>query len=85
MSNLYGWARSEYLPCGEFKSSRNVDGFNVNSISEKSEIGYFLEADLEYPDELHQLHNGYPIVPENLLFLVICWQNTEKKLLINME
>ena len=31
-------------------------GFDVNSVSEKSPIGYFLEVYLEYPDELHELH-----------------------------
>ena len=36
------------------------------SINEKSEIGYFLEVDLEYPDELHELHNDYPLAPEKL-------------------
>ena len=36
------------------------------SISEKSPKGYFLEVDLEYPDELHELHNDYPLAPENL-------------------
>ena len=42
MNNLYGWAMSEFLPYGEFEWLTNVDGFDVNSISEKSEIGYFL-------------------------------------------
>ena len=45
---------------------KNVDGFDVNSISEKSPIGYFLEVDLEYSDELHELHNDYPLAPEKL-------------------
>ena len=31
-----------------------------------SEIGYFFKVDLEYPDELHELHNDYPIAPEKL-------------------
>ena len=45
---------------------KNVDGFDVNSISEKSPIGYFLEVELEYLDELHELHKDYPLAPEKL-------------------
>ena len=52
INNLYGWRLSEYLPYGRFEWLKNVDGFDVNSINEKIEIGYFLEVDLEYPDEL---------------------------------
>ena len=66
MNNFYGWTVSEYLPFGGFKWLKNVDGFDVNSISEKSPIGYFLEVDLEYSDELHELHNDYPLAPEKL-------------------
>ena len=36
------------------------------SISEKSLVGYSLEVDLKYPDELHELHNDYPLAPEKL-------------------
>ena len=39
MNNLHGWAMSEYLPYEEFKWLKNVDGFDVMSISEKSLIG----------------------------------------------
>ena len=66
MNNLYGWGLSSYLPHGGFKWLKNVDGFDVSSISEKSPIGYFLEVDLKYPDELHELHNDYPLAPEKL-------------------
>ena len=47
MNNLYGWRLSEYLPYSEFKSLKNVDRFDVNSISEKSLVEYFLEVDLD--------------------------------------
>ena len=66
INNLYGWAMSGYLPYGGFKWLKNVDGFDVNSVSEKSEIRCFLEVDLKYPDELHVLHNDYPLAPEKL-------------------
>ena len=29
-------------------------------------MGYFFEADLEYRNELHELHNDYPLAPEKL-------------------
>ena len=48
MNNLYGWRLSDYLPYGGFKWLKNVDGFNVNSVSEKNSIGYFLEGGLEF-------------------------------------
>ena len=64
MNNLYGWAMSEYLPSDGFKWLKNVDEFDVISISVKSPIAYFLEVYLEYPDELHELHNDYPLSPE---------------------
>ena len=35
-------------------------------IKENSSNRYILDADLEYPDELHELHNDYSLVPEKL-------------------
>ena len=29
-------------------------------------MGYVLEVDLEYPDQLHLLHSDYPLAPEKL-------------------
>ena len=65
-NNLYGWAMSGYLPYGGFKQLKNVDKFDVNSISKNSSIGCILEVDLEYPDELHVFHNDYPLASEKL-------------------
>ena len=36
------------------------------SINEKSDVGYILELDLKHPNDLHELHNDYPLAPENL-------------------
>ena len=57
---------SEYLPYGKFEWLKNVDDLDVMSINEKSQIGYFLEVDLKYPNELHELHNDYLLAPEKL-------------------
>ena len=66
MNNLYGWGLSEYPLYGGFKWLENVDGFDVNSVNEKCPIGYFLKVDLEYPNELYELQNDYPLAPEKL-------------------
>ena len=55
-----------YLLYTGFKWLKNVDNFDVNSISEKSSVRYIFEVDLKYPDELHVLHNDYPLAPGKL-------------------
>ena len=57
---------SEYLPNEDFQWVKNVDGFDVNSVNKKSDTGYLIEVNLEYPDELHKLHNDYPLAAETL-------------------
>ena len=69
MNNLYGWAVNEYLPYEEFKWLKNVDEFDVMPFNKKSLIGYLLEVDLKYPDELHELYDDYPLAPKTLAIL----------------
>ena len=67
-NNLFGWAMTQYLPYGGFKwlSKKEIDEFDLNLVKENSSGGYILEVDLEYPSELHDFHNDYPLAPEKL-------------------
>ncbi|GFU67333.1 uncharacterized protein TNCV_2372251 [Trichonephila clavipes] len=63
-NNLYGWAMSQHLPTHDF--SWTDEDVNFMNVPDDSEIGYIFEVDLEYPDELHDLHNCYPLAPEKI-------------------
>ena len=68
MNNLYGKAMSQYLPYGSFKWVK-VNNKVVNRIlnrSADSSYGYFLEVDLDYPEELHDSHKDFPMAPEKI-------------------
>ena len=49
-NNLYGWAMSEYLPYDEIKFDRNVELEDILNTHDDGDIGYFIEVDLNYPD-----------------------------------
>ena len=64
-NNLYGWAMSKALPVGKFKWNSWIPSEEeILEIPENGKKGYFLEVDLEYPQELHEAHNSYPLAPE---------------------
>ena len=67
-NNLYGWAMIQYLPYSGFKwlNKKEIDKFCLNSIGKNSSDEYIVEVDLEHTDELHKLHNDYPLAPEKL-------------------
>jgi hypothetical protein len=66
-NNLYGWAMCQPLPTHEFDwlNSYCIENLDVNSISLDGDTGYIFEVDMEYPKELHDLHNDYPLAPES--------------------
>ena len=64
-NNLYGWAMSQYLPTGGFKwlTEKQINKINLADYKDDSKKGLILEVDLEYPEELHDIHNDYPLGP----------------------
>ena len=67
-NNLYGWAMSQYLPTGGFEwmTEKQIDNIDLARYREDSTKGLILEVDLTYPEELHDLHNDYPLAPEKV-------------------
>ena len=71
-NNLYGWAMSQSLPVGDFKwipseDFEDTEDFILENYTNDTRKGVILEVDLEYPEELHDLHNDYPLAPEKIL------------------
>ena len=60
-NNLCGWAMMKPLPVGGFEWIENED-----EKQNWKNIPCVLEVDLEYPEELQDLHNDYPLAPERL-------------------
>ena len=82
-NNLYGGAMSEKLPTHGFKWLSFVEIeklFNNQVLQVWEKIPCILEVDLEYPENLHDLHNDYPFCPER----VEC-KNGVKKLIPNLR
>ena len=60
-NNLYGWVMCEPLPTGDFSWADPEEFENWQNFP------CILEVDLEYPKELHDLHNDLPLAPERII------------------
>ena len=68
-NNLYGVGMSEKLPVHSFKwmTNQEIENiFNNQIVQVWEKTPCILEVDLEYPEELHDLHNDYPLAPERV-------------------
>ena len=67
-NNLYGWAMSQYLPTGNFRwmTDKEIDRIDLGKYKEDGKKGLILEVYPEYPQELHDMHNDYPVAPEKV-------------------
>ena len=56
---------STFLPTIRFKWVHYKE-FDLNKYTSSSSKGCVLEIDLEYPKELCELHNDYPLAPDKI-------------------
>ena len=64
-NSLYGCAMSEYLPYDAIQFDRNVKLEDILNTPDDSDIGYFIEVDLTYPDNIEEKTKYFPFAPEN--------------------
>ena len=74
-NNLYGYAMSKKLPVDGFEWEEDlstIDGDFIKNYDKDSDVGYFIEADVEYPKELHTLYSDLPFLPVSECKKLIC-------------
>ena len=52
---------------------------------ENAKNGWILEVDLEYPAELHEQHNSYPLAPEKKVVKKECMSDYQKRLMKDLD
>ena len=60
---------SQKLPVNNFESTEDTSQFNedfIKSYTEESDERYFFEVDVQYPENLHNLQNDLPFLPERI-------------------
>jgi hypothetical protein len=68
-NNLYGESMGcAKLPVNNFQwlTKNEINQIQVKDYNDDSDVGYFLECDLEYPCEIHDFHSDYPLAPEKM-------------------
>ena len=65
VKNLYVWVISQKLPLGSFKWVEETPEFNEDfkkNCNNASDERYFLEVNVQYPENLYNLHNNLPFL-----------------------
>jgi hypothetical protein len=84
---LYGCTMPQALPVDGIRwvEDQEIESLNVLEISDNNEKGYMLEVNLDYPPELHDLHNEYPLAPEKVKVPEDMLSPYSKKLLEDLD
>ena len=64
-NNLYGYPMSKFSRRSGFKWIDSKE-FDLNKYTSNSSKRCVLEVNLEYPKELQELHNDYPLTPDKI-------------------
>ena len=64
-NNLYGHSMSQYLPYDEIKFDNKIELEDILNTPDDSDIGYFVEADLKYSDNIKEKTKNFPFASEN--------------------
>ena len=66
VSNLYGWTMLQKIPVNDFEWKKDTSQFNKDFIKTiiKKVMKDILEVDVKYLENLHELHNDLPLLPE---------------------
>ena len=81
-NNLYGKAMTEKLPARGFRWMNDISRMDEEfvRIYDKNDIKvYILEMDVDYPNELQNLHSDFPFLAESMVI------NNTKKLVCNLQ
>jgi hypothetical protein len=65
-NDLYGHGMTQKLPVGGFiwDDPFSFTEKSIMELNDDSDIGYIFQVSLEYPKDLHDLHNDLPFCPE---------------------
>ena len=66
----------QMLPINKFEWIEDTSQFNedfIKNYNEESDEGYFLEVDVQYPEQLHELHNDLPFIRKKSQSLLLIY------------
>ena len=68
-NNLYGWKLSQKLTVNDLKLAEDIYEFNediIKNCDNESDKGYFLWGEVQFPEDLHNLHKKLHFFPEGM-------------------
>ena len=74
-NNLYGWSMGQYLPNEDKKFMKIVELEDISNTPDDSNIGFFVEVDLNFSDNIKKTKN-FTLFPMNKKQTLVTSQST---------